>query len=143
MNLGENRISFQKRRWAMVEIEFYNDKTKTSQVGATLKAQKAQSFQTIFMTFSMENSQKVSKHPKDELGARKTLQRFGYSVLGHMGVLFLNVVLFPNWNANLHRIQIYNANLHCHNSDIQQYFRTSTTSLVERNLRRIKRQKLG
>ena len=28
------------------------------------------------------------KHPKGSFRARKTLQKFGYSVLGHMGALF-------------------------------------------------------
>ena len=36
----------------------------------------------------MENSQKVSKHPKGAFRARKTLQKFGYSVLGNMETLF-------------------------------------------------------
>ena len=33
---------------------------------------------------------KVSKHPKGAFRARKTLWKFGYSVLGHMGALFSN-----------------------------------------------------
>ena len=35
----------------------------------------------------MKNSQKSSEHPKGAFGARKRLQKFGYSVLGEMGAL--------------------------------------------------------
>ena len=35
----------------------------------------------------MKISQKISKNPKGAFSAQKTLQKFGYSVLGQMGAL--------------------------------------------------------
>ena len=55
------------------------NKTGTSKVRAIPKAQKAQSFENMLRTF-MKNSQKSSKHQKGAFRARKTLQKFGYSV---------------------------------------------------------------
>ena len=42
----------------------------------------------------MKNSQKRFQAPKGYLRARKTLQKFRYSVLEHMGALLSNIGLF-------------------------------------------------
>ena len=62
---------------------FNKNNTGTSQVGAIPKAQKI-SFKNMLRTFLMKHSQKVSKTPK---GARKTLQKFRYSVLRQIRAL--------------------------------------------------------
>ena len=72
-------------------LSVHENKTRTSQVGATLKAQKAKT----------KNSHKVSKHQKGAFHARKTLQNFEYSVLGHTGTLF------PILGLVLSRAQFY------------------------------------
>ena len=58
------------------------------QVGAQVRAEKAERFRKMLRTFYMKNSQKVSKHPDGAFSARKTLQKFGYSLLEHVGALF-------------------------------------------------------
>ena len=65
----------------------HHNKKGTSQVGSILEAQKAQSFQIMPRS---KNSQKIFETPEGRFRARKTLQKFRYSVLGHMGALVSN-----------------------------------------------------
>ena len=57
----------------------------------TLEAQKAQSFENMPRTFLNKKTHKKSEHPKGAFLARKTLQRFGFSVLGHMVALLFEL----------------------------------------------------
>ena len=61
-------------------------KTGTSKIGAIPKAQKAQFLKYAQEVF-MKNSRKGLKHRKGAFRVRKTLQKFGNSVLGQMGAL--------------------------------------------------------
>ena len=57
------------------------NKTGTSKVGATLKAQKALKFLKHAQDVFMKNSEKKLKHPKGAFRAQETFQKFGYSAL--------------------------------------------------------------
>ena len=61
------------------------NKPGTAKVGAIPKLKKRKLFENMLRTFfKKKNSQRSSKHPKGAFSARKTLQKFGYSVLRQM-----------------------------------------------------------
>ena len=70
------------------------NKTGMSQVGSRPTAQKAQNVFEI-CSGRYENSQKVPEHRKAAFRDRKTLQKFGYSVLEQLGALVFELPPHP------------------------------------------------
>ena len=80
---GSLRITFGIVRFRGISQREDNKKSALS-----LRLNKRKCFKTGPGRILSKTVKKISKHTKGAFRARKTLQKFGYSVLGHMEALF-------------------------------------------------------